>query len=58
MSKAIQGAVEIAAAVGMGALMLVQPELVANPFYLKAMFAIGLMGISNEAGAIDRKSVV
>ena len=46
------GAVEIATAIGMSAFMLVQPELVANPLYMKAIFALGMSGISMEAGAL------
>ncbi len=52
MSKAITGIVELGAAIGMGAFLLVQPELVANPFYMKAMFALGMAGVSSEIGAL------
>ncbi len=52
MSKAIQGAAELAGAIGMGALAAMDPALLANPFYLKAMEMLVLTGIATEAGAI------
>ncbi len=52
MSKAIEGAALIAGAVAMGVGLALDPALVANPFYLKAMFALGAAGVSMEAGAI------
>lgn len=52
MSKAIEGAALIGAAIGMGALAFFDPVLIANPAYDHLMFALGIAGISMEAGAI------
>jgi hypothetical protein len=52
MSKAIQGAVMLAGAVGMGVAAFLDPVLVASPLFDKVWASLILGGISMEAGAI------
>jgi hypothetical protein len=53
VSKAIEGAAMLGAAVGMSAVAaFVDPALIASPFYDKAIIALAVGGISMEAGAI------
>ncbi len=52
MSKAIQGAALLGAAVGMGALAFFNPALLASPAFDKLWAGLILSGISMEAGAI------
>jgi hypothetical protein len=52
MSKAIEGAAMIGAAVGMFAFAVYDPEMFLNPLYLHAMEALAMGGIAMEAGAI------
>lgn len=52
MSKAITGAVMLAGAVGMGAAVFLDPELLASPLFDKIWIGLIAGGISMEAGAI------
>jgi hypothetical protein len=53
MPKAIEGAALIGAVIGAEVLTaMYDPALTVNPAFQKAMFAIGMMGVSMEAGAI------
>jgi hypothetical protein len=53
MSKAIEGAALIGAVIGAEVLTaMFDPALTVNPAFQKAMFAIGMAGVSMEAGAI------
>ena len=52
MSKAIEGAVALAGAVGLGFAAFMDPALVASPLFEEAMKALVLTGVSLEAGAI------
>ena len=52
MSKAVEGAAMLGAAVGMGALAFFNPALIASPLYDKIMESLVIGGIAMEAGAI------
>jgi hypothetical protein len=53
LSKALEGAALLGAAVGMGALAMLDPAVLAmGPLYGKIMLSLALGGISMEAGAI------
>lgn len=52
MSKAIQGAAELAGAVAMGVAAFVNPTLLANPWFMRAWVGLIATGISSEMGAI------
>ncbi len=52
MSKAIEGAVMLAGAVGLGALAFFNPALVANPWFDKSLGALVVGGIGLEIGAV------
>src|SRR5580698_6364982 len=53
MPKAIEGAALIAGVIGAELVTaMFDPALTVNPMFQKAMFAIGAMGVSMEAGAI------
>ncbi|MGA8109358.1 MAG: hypothetical protein WB974_07970, partial [Acidobacteriaceae bacterium] len=52
MSKAIEGAAMLGAAVGMGTLAFFDPALVASPLYDQLMASLVIGGIAMEAGAI------
>jgi hypothetical protein len=52
MSKAVEGAAMLAGAVGMGALAMLDPALLASPLFDKVWVSLIVGGISMEAGAI------
>jgi len=52
MSKAVEGAAMLGAAVGMGVLAAFNPMLVASPFFLKVWASMIIGGLGMEAGAI------
>ena len=52
MSKAIAGAAMIVAAIGMGAILYLDPMLAFTPGYMAGMYALAAGGISMEAGAL------
>jgi hypothetical protein len=52
MSKAIQGAVELAGAVGMGIAAFYDPALIASPIFDKIWAGLVIGGLSMEAGAV------
>ena len=52
MSKAIVGAAELGAAIGLSVLAVFDPVLVASPLYDKLIIGLALAGMAEEAGAV------